>query len=252
MPSEPRILTIDIETRPPKVYSWGLFNQNIGIEQVIDPGGTMGFGAKWHGRPAVMWYSDFHNGHEQMIQKAWDLLDQADIVVHYNGKSFDIPHLRTEFKKLGLGQPSPFVEVDLLKTVRKQFRLLSNKLDFVLQHFGIGKKVSHTGFRLWRECDEGDPKAWALMRRYCKGDVIGEEALFDYLRGWLVGFPHIGLYTGDLSDETCPQCGSTDGQWRGSKKTQQGAYRQRRCNTCGHWYRVTRAVEMAHTRSVAV
>ncbi|NIV35232.1 MAG: hypothetical protein GWN58_38990, partial [Anaerolineae bacterium] len=50
---------------------------------------------------------------EGMLEGAWELLDEADAVVHYNGKKFDIPTLNREFVKYGFTPPSPYKQIDL-------------------------------------------------------------------------------------------------------------------------------------------
>jgi len=45
-----KILMLDIETTPMQVYTWGLWDQNIGINQIIKPTEMLCFGAKWQGK----------------------------------------------------------------------------------------------------------------------------------------------------------------------------------------------------------
>ena len=65
-----RILTIDIETKPMKVYSWGLFNQFHTIDQIIDHGGLLCFAAKWAGEKDVLFFSEWDDGFEGMVKAA--------------------------------------------------------------------------------------------------------------------------------------------------------------------------------------
>ena len=44
---KPKILLLDIETAPAKVYSWGLFQQDHGINQVVEDGYMLCWCAKW-------------------------------------------------------------------------------------------------------------------------------------------------------------------------------------------------------------
>jgi len=78
-----------------------------------------------------------------MIQAAHDLLSEADAVIHYNGNSFDMPWLHTEFLLAGMPPPEPYKNIDLLLAVRKRFRFVSNKLDYVTQAVGLEGKVHH-------------------------------------------------------------------------------------------------------------
>lgn len=237
-----KILVLDIETRPNVVHTWGLFNQNVSLEQLRQPGGVICFAAKWVGHPKVMFYSDYHDGHEAMVRAAWDLMDEADLIVHYNGNNFDMPWLRTEFVQLGLTPPAPHKDVDLCNAVKKTFRFPSNKLAYVTEALGLTGKLSHTGHQMWVDIMEGDEvtarKAWNLMRRYNKQDVVTTEELFTVLRVWLK-LPHPALYNAEGEIDTC-ECGG-ELQKRGFAYTATRAYQRYVCKVCGRWMQDTRS-----------
>ena len=233
-----RTLIIDIETRPNLAYVWGLWDQNIGLNQLHEVGSVISFAAKWHGDRRVIFASDFHDGHEAMVQSAWELLDAADAVVHYNGKAFDIKHLNREFILAGMTPPSPHTDIDLLATVRNRFKFQSNKLDFVSQQLELGQKVQHNGFELWLACMEGDDKAWATMRKYNIHDVRLTEHLYDKLLPWIKTHPNRNVVDGVKG---CPKCASTEFHKRGYAHTNAGSYRRFCCNKCGSFFRAKTA-----------
>lgn len=235
MTRQNRVLILDIETRPALAYVWGLFNQNIGIGQLEDSGAVMGVGFKWLGDRAVTFVSDHEHGHEEMLRLTWEAVSSADVVVHFNGDSFDMKHLNWEFVQAGLGKPKPYRSIDLLKVVRQNFRPISKKLDHVSQALGLGAKMQHEGFGLWRACINGDAKAWGRMGRYCKQDVRLTEELLVRLLQWLPGSAHIGLMVG--AERACPNCGGDDFAKAGSAFTALTEYALYRCNGCGTWVR---------------
>lgn len=243
----PRILTVDIETSPNLGYFFSLWNQNMGLSQVETFTEVISFAAKWHDRKKVMFKSVYHDGKDAMVQEAFDLLSAADIVVGYNSKGFDIKHFNREFLLSGLGVPTPFAQVDLMLEIKKNFRFASNKLDHVVQELGIGKKTPHTGFDLWLSCLKGDPKAWALMRKYNKHDVVITEQLYDALLPWITGHPHVGLYTGE--ENVCPNCGGDDRRRQGFALTTVGKFQRYQCS-CGAWYRGNKRVDGVTTTGV--
>ena len=49
----PKILLFDIETSPLEVYTFGLFDQNIGLNQIIKDWSVLSFSAKWAGSSEV-------------------------------------------------------------------------------------------------------------------------------------------------------------------------------------------------------
>lgn len=231
----PKILTIDIELKPNVAHVWGMWDQNVGLSQLLEAQEVICFAAKWYGKKKVMFYSVFHHGKEAMLEAAHSLLEEADIVVHYNGKRFDIPHLNREFVENGMEPPAPFAQIDLLHVVRRQFKFPSNKLDYVVQALNLGAKEQHTGHQLWKDCLDGKKSAWALMRSYNKQDVIITEALYEKLLPWVPSHPSVGLYTNE--ENSCPACGSTNLVKRGMAYTSVSSYQRLRCNDCGRWSR---------------
>ena len=116
-----RLLILDVETTPSVCYTWGLWNVTLGINMVKEPGTTLCYAAKWYGEKEVMFSWD--------IRDIWSLLDEADAVIHFNGKSFDVPTIQRDFLLAGLLPPSPYKQIDLRQVCKSQFRFLSGKLD---------------------------------------------------------------------------------------------------------------------------
>lgn len=230
-----RVLTFDIETRPITAHVWGLWDQRVGLNQIIDPGGVLCFAAKWYGEKDILFYSEHVDGHDAMIRAAHALLSEADFVVHYNGQRFDVPHLNREFVQLGLGRPTPYKQVDLLRVARSQFKFPSNKLDYVAGALGLGHKVSHEGHTLWTKCPAGDEAAWKRMERYNRGDVRLTERLYERLLPWIPNHPHLGLYNG--RGDCCPNCGGTKFEQVENARTALTSYAQFRCKRCGTFTR---------------
>lgn len=231
-----RILALDIETRPALVYTWKLYEPIIGVDQIVDPGGMFCFAAKWVGDRKIEFRSDFVDGHEPMLKRIWELLDAADAVLHFNGESFDVPHIQREFMEAGMPPPSPFKQIDLLKTVRRKARFLSNKLAHVAPRLGLQGKVENGGFRLWLRCLDGDEKAWRLMRRYNIRDITELEKAYEVLRPWVVSHPSYGALS---EEDVCPRCGSGELHWRGYVTTAVSKFRRFQCQGCGGWGRST-------------
>jgi len=245
-----KLLTLDLETSPNVAHVWQLFKQNISLNQLMESGGVISFAARWYGTKKVLFYSDFHHGHAAMIQAAHDLLSEADAIIHYNGTSFDMPHLNREFLLAGLAPPRPYKNIDLLLAARKKFRFVSNKLDYVTQALGLEGKVHHEGHTLWVKCMNNDPLAWARMRKYNMGDVVQTEKLFDILRPWVDGLPNPALYN-ESDEQTCERCGGHEFQKRGYAYTQLGAYQQWMCTTCKSWSRSAKRHHAVDLRGVS-
>lgn len=233
-----KILLIDIETAPNTAYVWGLYKQNIGINQIVRTGRVMCFAAKWYGNDVTGFHSEVggKKAHEKMVKYAWQYLNEADAVVHYNGSTFDVPTLNKEFLKLGLTPPSPYQQIDLIKVARKQFRFASNKLDHLLKELDLKGKVEHEGFEMWVDCMNGDPEAWECMEEYNRGDIEGLEPLYERMLPWITNHPNSALY-GSFQEVVCTNCGGAKLQRRGYRRTKVGVYRQFQCQSCGTWMR---------------
>lgn len=242
-----KVLTLDLETSPNVAHVWGLWQQNVSLSQLRESTQVISFAAKWLGERRVMFHSDHHDGHEEMVTRAHELLDQADAIVHWNGASFDTPHLRREFLEAGLLPPSPFKEIDLMRVVKKNFRFPSNKLDYVSRTLGLSGKVSHTGHDLWIRCLAGDDKAWALMKKYNIGDVRLTEELYLKLLPWIHSHPSVAL---DAGVDGCNRCGSTNLQKRGFETTAIGKFQRYQCQSCGGWLRSGKRVDSVDLRGV--
>lgn len=182
-----RTLILDIETSPNLADVWGLWDQNIGLPQLRESGHLMCFAAKWYGERQVQFYSDHEHGTEGMLQAAWDLINEADAIVHFNGRAFDMKWFRTEFVRQGWTRTLGYHEIDLCAIVKREFKFPSNKLQYVAgELLGEGKETTG-GHQLWVDCMAGDEKAWARMKRYNVGDVKLTERLYDRLRPWCKG-----------------------------------------------------------------
>lgn len=235
-----KVLVIDIENGPNLAAVWGLFNQNIGIDMIHESSSVLCFAAKWKGESDIFFYSDYHNGHDKMIAKAWELLDAATAVITYNGDGHDFKHLHREFLLAGLPAPSPSKSIDLLKVVRKRFKFPSNKLDYVAQTLGVGSKVRHPGYQMWRDAVTGDAdakrEAWKLFKEYNIGDVFLTEDVERLLLPWIDNYPivHIPL---EENIFMCHKCGSTQIDDMGIEIVGSYIYPKLFCVGCHSWLR---------------
>lgn len=232
--SEIKLLLLDIENSPNVVHTWGLWNQNIAINQIMEPAYVMCWAAKWYGSKEVMFDSIKQSTRKQMIKGIHKLMSEADAVIHYNGAKHDIPLLNQEFILNGLAPPAPFQQIDLLPVVRKQFKFPSNSLAYVSKALGIGSKVAHEGHGLWVKCMAKDPKAWGLMEEYNMNDVVLLESLYELLKPWVRHHPNRGLYV-DSVKPVCPNCGGSRLQRRGYRVSKVHKYSRYQCSDCGSW-----------------
>jgi len=251
-------LYLDIETAPNICMTWGLFRQNISIDKIVESGFTLCWAAKWEDSKEIMFSSVHGDGEQLMLTRMHELLCEADAVVHYNGTNFDMPILNKEFVNAKMLPPTPYQQIDLLRTVRARFRFTSNKLDYVAQFLGLGNKVHHKGMALWVGCMAGKDKDWKVMERYNIQDVRLLPKLYKTLLPWIQNHPNMGLYNEVLDSEgkhveQCPNCGSTHLVRNGMEHLATQSYQRYKCSDCGTPLRGrSTALPLAKRKSIIV
>lgn len=225
-------LLLDIETSPNTAFVWGLFKQNVSIDQLVDSGRTLCWAAKWYGEDEIFFDSIHRSRPKAMVTRIHKLLDEADAVIHFNGVKFDIPMLNREFVVHNLKPPLGYRHIDLYQVVKRAFRFPSNKLDYILRALKLGAKVQHKGMMLWVDCMNGDAEAWEKMEEYNIGDITPLEALYDRLLPWIYTHPNFALYV-DTNTPTCTNCGSVSVIKKGFAYTKTQLYQRYRCKECG-------------------
>ena len=174
-------------------------------------------------------------GNKNYLQAIWDMIDEADAVIHYNGKKFDMKHLNREFVEAGMAPPHQPKDIDLLTTVRSRFAFPSNKLDYVAGKLLGEYKVQHAGMELWTQCIANNRDAWKVMKEYNIQDVELTEKLYEKLRGWIKNHPNHGLFVADQTDPVCRNCGSRHVVSKGPEYdyTNVFSYQRYKCVDCG-------------------
>ncbi len=243
-----KILNIDIENTPAKVWVWDLKTRYVPPAQVIEPKRLLCFAAKWVGDESVHFLSEWDDGRIGMAEGLWRLLDQADAVLHYNGARFDEPVVNTEMALVEMSPPSPYKRVDLYQVVSRRFAFMSNSLDYVTRQLGTDTKVTHEGMPLWLKVLAGDVDARERMRDYNIGDVLANESLYNRILPWIEQHPNRGIFAGQ---DACPNCGNTSLQKRGFAYTQLRTYQRYLCTDCGKWSRSGKSMAAVDIREVA-
>lgn len=229
-----KILVIDIEWSPATAYVWRMYDENISPDQLIDSGGLLCFAANWFGSKEMIFMSEWEHGKPAMAKVLRELLDQADGIITYNGNRYDLPKIRGHLMLEGLPPFAPPTSIDLIKTV-KSLGFVMNKLAYIAPLLGVGEKMKHEGFSLWRSVLAGDEKAQGRMKKYCIQDVRVTANLYKQIMPYITDHPHLGDNKGD-----CGVCGSTHMQFRGFRRTKFFKVRRMQCQDCGGWSTGTR------------
>lgn len=234
-----KILILDIETTPHLSWHWRRWNENIPPSFTVEESRVLCWAAKWYGKKKIHFAGEWQDGSLNMLTRMWSLMDEADVIIGYNSRRFDVKRLNADFLRAGLGQPSPFQQVDLLQQVKKHFAFSSNKLQSILLELGLEGKAETGGMTLWMDVMAGSREAKSAMKAYNKTDVVRTEELYDTIRGWIDPHPNWGLYVDDLGSDnpTCPNCGGHNMRRHKKRPTKVGLYQQWQCHDCGAYKR---------------
>lgn len=240
----PKILLFDIETSPIEAFVWGLFDNNVALNQIKKDWYVLSWSAKWLGDPpSKVLYMDSReqkdiSNDKKILKGIHKLLNEADIVISQNGVSFDSKKLNARFAIHGMKPPSPYRQIDTLKIARKYFKFTSNKLEYLTDKLCTKyKKLKHakySGFSLWSECLKGNIEAWKEMEKYNKYDVLSLEELYTKLMSWDESI-NFQVYNDDVEDLTCV-CGSKDFIKSGYMYTNLGKFQRFMCKECGKYH----------------
>lgn len=233
-PKSPRILTLDVENSPHLAYTYDLYDARIRPDQIMEPARLLCWAGKWFDRRSIMFHSEYHDGIETMLDAIWTALNEADIVVTYNGVRHDMPIILRTLVENGYPPVSPWQDIDLYQVVKRRYKFASNSLGYVTTALELPTKLDTGVPQLWRRVLEDDDKAWAQFRAYNKQDVRVTENLFRVLQPWIKG-PHVGLWSGNL--HSCPSCGGTSLEPAGLAYTKTAKYPRLHCQ-CGAYCRV--------------
>jgi DNA polymerase elongation subunit (family B) len=237
---EAKVLIFDIETAPILAHVWGLWDNNVALNQMISDWHVMSWSAKWRGAPeSEVMYMDQRSepnveDDKKILKEMWSLLDEADVVITQNGKRFDQRKLNAKFVQHRLGPPSSFKHIDTKVVAQKHFDFPSYKLEYMTNKFCKKyKKLKHKkfpGHEMWTECLKGNLEAWDEMKLYNVHDVLALEELYFILIPWDSSI-NLNLFH-DREEHTC-HCGSTESIKNGFYYTNMGKFQRYMCKDCG-------------------
>lgn len=179
----PRRLFLDIETSPNIVTSWGIGRMiTLSPENIIKERQVICVCWKWEGNLEVQELHWNKGNDKTLIKDFAKIINSADEIVGHNSDSFDLKWLKGRALLHNVYIKNNYKTIDTLKLSRKHFKLNSNKLDYIAQYLGLGKKIP-TGYDLWKDIIfKNDPVALEKMITYCKNDVILLEKIFNKIR----------------------------------------------------------------------
>lgn len=233
----PKILLLDIEISPMVCMAFNIFQPVFSTDKILREWHMICWSAKWLFEPeifsAVQTPDEAINEDDKRIaEEIYNLINQADAIVTYNGDKFDIKRLNTRFLLHKMPPPKNFASIDLYKTVKSRFAFTRSSLNYVSQLM-FNKEKIQTDIELWEKCIKGDEEALTYMAEYCDNDVRLLEEAYVEIRPWIKTHPNMAILT-EAIDSACPRCGSYNVKEIGEYFTPAGMYASYRCKDCGH------------------
>ena len=155
--------------------------------------------------------------------------------VAHNSK-FDAGKIQARCLVHGLPPPSPFVQYDTLRAVKKVCDFSDNRLASLAIYLDLPHKLDSGGKETWMNILRGDAKskkaAWVHLKLYNAGDIRTLEALYLKIAPWDAQHPKRSYFT---HNEECDVCASKHLESRGWKKNKSSITRRLHCKDCGHY-----------------
>ena len=241
---ELKTLIVDIERLPGSFTAdfWDLNafkNRRIHADLVTEWPSTVCFAAMWYETGKTTFHAAWEDGGaDAMYEAAFALYDAADLVITYNGIGFDNRHLTSGWTERGMGRPSPWRDIDLLRVARSSQGWESKTLDSVCKRLGIEAKNDKYEVQVARDAMAGDKAAQRKLKRYNANDTKITAAVYERLLPYVKNHPHVAPTLG-TERPTCPRCGSVDVKRDGTYSPGVFHYIAFMCNVCGGPFRTT-------------
>lgn len=235
MMKKPKIIFWDIETSPLIGTAWEVYEANI--LDVLKDSELLCFSYKEPGKGEVVTerqakFNKDSPSDKHVVKALHAILSEADLVVAHNGDAFDMKKANNRFLYYGLPPLPPIASVDTKKAAKRYFGFTSNSLQDLARYLGLGSKLKHTGYDMWRGCMANKKSAWKLMVKYNRQDVVLLEKVYNALKPHIKNHPRTSL----LEDKhlVC-ECGSENLQKRGFRLTRARKVQRYQCQDCGAW-----------------
>lgn len=224
---DPKVLVFDIETLPIIGTFWDTGKQYIHHDNILEDWVVLSWSAKSlfdsHIIGDILTQDEIkrrlatlidpnpdpHHADERIVRRMWKLLDEADVVIHQNGKKFDMRKLNARFIYYGLPPYRPVHQIDTLIASNAAFGTSSHKLDYMTKFLSLERKRP-TDYELWKGSTYGDPAKLKEMYDYGINDTVILEDYYARIRAWIPNHPNFSAYTHryvDAQDEvSCPVC----------------------------------------------
>ena len=239
-------LFFDIETSPNIGYFWRIgYNITLQPHDILEERRIISIHYSWEDENKVHHLTwDSNQCDKAMLKEFIPIMNQADEIIAHNGDRFDEKWIRTRCIYHRIPAMPKYKTLDTLKKAKFGFNFNSNKLDYIAKFLGVGAKVKHIGFDMWKEVMKGDKQALKDMVTYGNGDVVVLKDVYFAMQSYIKQNSHVGVYNGEMK-YTCPICGSEDVELYKNEVTTLGTIKRiMYCKADKHTYTISNSAYM--------
>jgi uncharacterized protein YprB with RNaseH-like and TPR domain len=108
---------------------------------------------------------------KELLKQVYDEYSTYDIVVHFNGRSFDIKFINTRMVKNEIPILPEMKQLDIYQIARHRLRLRSKRLDALKEFLEIDTEESGHKWEYWQMAANGQKAGFDFVVDHCKRDV---------------------------------------------------------------------------------
>lgn len=234
-------LFFDIEMSYNQGWFWRTGKQWVDFKQINEHKKIICISYKWYYEDKVHTITwDENQDDKKLINDFIKILAEADEIIGHNSDRFDIKEIRTRAILQDELMFNKYRTLDTLKKARKYFNFPSNKLDYLGQILGVGRKLDHEGIDLWHKVILlKDKKALKKMVRYCEQDVLLLEEVWHKLSPYIDVNTNFAVHLGKAK-YNCPNCAGEDVEIVHTDTTRMGFVKRHfKCNDCRKQYHIS-------------
>ena len=209
-----KILIYDIETGRIPAMVWWSGKQYVNHQQLTEEPKIITIAYKWLGSDEVyhLTWDDNHSD-KKMLENFLKIYNKADMVIGQNNDRFDNRWVNARAMKYDL-EINIFVRsFDIMKEIKRLFRLPSYSMGYITKFLGVETKLEHEGIKMWDKIQFGTKEEQReylqKMVEYNRQDIVATEDMYLTLRKYMGHRVHFGVFNGE-DKYTCPNCGSSN------------------------------------------
>jgi DNA polymerase elongation subunit (family B) len=247
-------LFFDIETSYAKGWFWRpQYNTNIDYSQIDEHAKIICISYKWQYEDKVhnlKWTKDCDD--KQMLIDFTKIMLKADEIVGHNSDRFDEKWIRTRCIFHRIPALPKYKSLDTLKKAKSHFNFPSNRLDYIGDYLGVGRKLE-TEKGLWQKVIKfNNREALQRMVDYCDQDVFLLESIYEVMMPYIYGNTNFSTLKGG-EKFNCIECGSEHVVLVRTNTTPAGTLqRVMECQSCEKNYNINNSTYQKHLQYIVM